>query len=187
MSVLVPKPESLARLIYVLRGEKVMLDADLAELDGVEARALNQAVARNRHRFPGDFMFRLTAEEYERIRPQFVTGSGGGRPNSSRNVMSSRRHRGRAYLPYAFTEQGVAMLSSVLRSPRAVEVNIAIMRTFVQLRRLMDSNRELARKIEALEKQYDEQFAVIFAAIKQLVAEDTARRARPRRVIGFKR
>jgi len=106
MSVLVPKPESLARLIYVLRGEKVMLDADLAELYSVEARALNQAVARNRYRFPGDFMFRLTAEEYERIRSQFVTGSGGGRPNSSQNVMSSRRHRGRAYLPLPSPNKG---------------------------------------------------------------------------------
>ena len=99
--------------------------------------------------------------------------------------MSSRRHRGRVYLPYAFTEQGVAMLSSVLRSPRAVEVNIAIMRTFVELRRLMDSNRELARKIEAMEKKYDEQFAVVFDAIKRLIVEDDARRASPKRRIGF--
>src|SRR5437868_9118079 len=99
--------------------------------------------------------------------------------------MSSRKHRGRAYRPYAFTEQGVAMLSSVLRSPRAVEVNIAIMRTFVQLRRLMDSNRQLARKIEAMEKRYDEQFTVVFEAIKRLIAEDDARRATPRRRIGF--
>ena len=94
-------------------------------------------------------------------------------------------HRGRSYRPYAFTEQGVAMLSSVLRSPRAVEVNIAIMRTFVQLRRLMDSNRNLARKIEAMERKYDEQFAVVFDAIKQLIAEDENRKARPRRSIGF--
>lgn len=95
--------------------------------------------------------------------------------------MSSRKHRGRTYLPYAFTEQGVAMLSSVLRSPRAVEVNIAIMRTFVQLRRLMDSNRDLARKIEAMERKYDEQFAAVFEAIKQLVAEDRAVKAQPQR------
>jgi hypothetical protein len=94
-------------------------------------------------------------------------------------------HRGRVYRPYAFTEQGVAMLSSVLRSPRAVEVNIAIMRTFVQLRRLMDSNRHLARKIEALEKKYDEQFAVVFDAIKRLIAEESARKALPKRRIGF--
>src|SRR5437868_14619481 len=99
--------------------------------------------------------------------------------------MSSRKHRGRAYRPYAFTEQGVAMLSSVLRSRRAVAVNIAIMRTFVQLRRLMDSNRELARKIEALERRYDEQFALVFEAIKQLVAEDETAKAAPTKRSGF--
>lgn len=135
-----------------------MLDSDLAVLYGVEARALNQAVKRNRHRFPEDFMFQLTANEAEGLRSvlksQIVTSSSTGRSNSSQFVMSSPKHRGRAYHPYAFTEQGVAMLSSVLRSPRAVEINIAIMRTFVQLRRLMDSNRELARKVETLEKKY---------------------------------
>lgn len=99
--------------------------------------------------------------------------------------MSFKQGKHRKYLPYAFTEQGVAMLSSVLRSPRAVEVNIAIMRTFVQLRRLMDSNRELARKLEALEKKYDQQFAVVFKAIKQLIEEDTARKAEPKRRSGF--
>jgi hypothetical protein len=103
----------------------------------------------------------------------------------SQSVIPSRKKFGGA-LPYAFTEQGVAMLSSVLRSPRAVEVNIAIMRTFVQLRRLMDGNRELARKIEAMEKKYDEQFAVIFEAIRQLIAEDEALKAEPKRTIGFK-
>ncbi len=101
----------------------------------------------------------------------------------SQLVTASRRNIGA--LPYAFTEQGVAMLSSVLRSPRAVEVNIAIMRTFVQLRRLMDSNRDLARKINAMEKKYDEQFAVVFDAIKQLIAEDEVRKAQPKRRIGF--
>jgi hypothetical protein len=118
-----------------------MFDADLAMLYGVEARNLNQAVKRNRKRFPPDFMFQLTQNEYDGIRSQFVTTSGPKKLNSSQIVMSSRKHRGRTYRPYAFTEQGVAMLSSVLRSKRAVEVNIAIMRTFVQLRRLMDSNR----------------------------------------------
>jgi hypothetical protein len=99
--------------------------------------------------------------------------------------MSSKKHRGHAYRPFAFTEQGVAMLSTVLRSSDAVEVNIAIMRTFVQLRRLMDSNRHLARKIETMEKKYDEQFAVVFDAIKRLIAEDEARKAQPKRRIGF--
>ena len=185
MASLIPKPENLAPLIFLVRGEKVLLDADLAALYRVEARALNQAVARNRGRFPADFMFQLSAEEYEGIRSRFVTASRGAGRNSSQTVMSSRKHRGLSYRPYAFTEQGVAMLSSVLRSPRAVEVNIAIMRTFVQLRRLMDSNRDLARRIEAMEKRYDEQFASVFDAIKRLIAEDDARKAQPKRRIGF--
>ena len=134
------------------------IDADLAALYGVSTRALNQAVKRNLGRFPDDFMFRLTDEEWLSIRSQVVTASP-SRTMMSQIVTSSRRNL-------------VAMLSSVLRSPRAVEVNIAIMRTFVQLRRLMDSNRRLARKIEALEKKYDEQFAVVFDAIKRLIAED---------------
>ena len=174
------KPENLARFVFFIRGEKVMLDSDLARLYGVEARALNQAVARNRKRFPADFMFQLTDKEYERIRSQFVTRSGRAE-HSSQTVMSTRKHRGHRYRPYAFTEQGVAMLSSVLRSSRAVEVNIAIMRTFVQLRRLMDTNRDLARKIEALEKKYDEQFAVVFDAIKELIASPDP----PKKQIGF--
>ncbi len=180
-----PKPENLAPLIFLVRGEKVLLDSDLAGLYGVEARALNQSVARNRARFPADFMFQLSAEEYEVIRSRFVTASKGAGRNSSQIVTSSRKHRGLRYRPYAFTEQGVAMLSSVLRSSRAVEVNIAIMRTFVQLRRLMDSNRDLARRIEALERRYDEQFASVFDAIKRLVAEDEGRKVRPKRRIGF--
>ena len=177
---IVLKPENIAQLVFFIRGEKVMLDADLAMLYGVEARSLNQAVARNRKRFPDDFMFQLSVKEYGSIRSQFVTAPARKR-NSSQTVMSSRKHRGRTYLPYAFTEQGVAMLSSVLRSARAVEVNIAIMRTFVQLRRLMDSNADLARKIEGLEKKYDEKFAVVFAAIKQLITPS----APPKRQIGF--
>jgi len=174
------KPENLARFVFFIRSEKVMLDSDLATLYGVEARALNQAVARNRRPFPADFMFQLTGKEYERIRSQFVTTSGRAE-HSSQTVMSTRKHRGHRYRPYAFTEQGVAMLSSVLRSSRAVEVNIAIMRTFVQLRRLMDSNRDLARKIEALEKKYHEQFAVVFEAIKELITPPSP----PKKQIGF--
>ena len=104
---------------------------------------------------------------------------------SRSQIVTLKRGQNTKYLAYAFTEQGVAMLSSVLRSPRAVEVNVAIMRTFVQLRRLMDSNRDLARRIEALEKRYDEQFAAVFDAIKRLVAEDDNRKARPKRSIGF--
>ncbi|MDP3512810.1 MAG: ORF6N domain-containing protein [Sulfuritalea sp.] len=185
MTTITPKPENLASLIFFIRGEKVLLDTDLAVLYGVEARALNQAVARNRKRFPDDFMFQVSEDEYEHIRSRFVTTSDAKDSNSSQSVMSTRKHRGLAYRPYAFTEQGVAMLSSVLRSPRAVEVNIAIMRTFVQLRRLMDSNRDLARKIEAMEMRYDEQFSAIFDAIKQLIADDQDRKAKPKRPIGF--
>jgi hypothetical protein len=181
------KPENLARLVFFIRGEKVMLDSDLATLYGVEARALNQAVARNRKRFPADFMFRVSRKEHESLRSQFVISNEAGTTDDSlqsvmrspgsrhdhltSQIVTSKKGRGgRRYLPYAFTEQGVAMLSSVLRSERAVEVNIAIMRTFVQLRRLMDTNRDLARKIEALEEKYDEKFAVVFEAIKQLIA-----------------
>lgn len=170
---LIPKPENLAAFVHALRGEKVMLDVDLAALYGVETGALNQAVKRNLDRFPADFMFRLSQGEAEAIR------------RSRSQAVILKRGQNLKYLPYAFTEQGVAMLSSVLRSPRAVEVNIAIMRTFVQLRRLMDSNRDLARKIEAMEEKYDEHFAVVFDAIKKLIADDDARKAQPKRRIGF--
>ena len=144
------------------------MKTDLAALYGVEARALNQAVARNPERFPEDFMFQLTDDEWGALRSQTVISNGRG---------------GRRYAPYVFTEQGVAMLSSVLRSQRAVEVNIAIMRTFVQLRRLMDSNRDLARRIDSLEARYDEQFSAVFEAIKQLITGDKQRRGK--RPIGF--
>jgi len=181
------KSENIAQLVFFVRGEKVMFDADLAKLYGVTTKALNQALRRNRERFPEDFAFQLTANEFAALRSQSVTLSAKGshpqslRANWSQFVTSSRKHRGARYRPYAFTEQGVAMLSSVLRSARAVEVNIAIMRTFVQLRRLMDTNRDLARKIEALEKKYDEQFADVFAAIKELIAPS----ATPGKQIGF--
>jgi len=178
-----PKPENLAPLVLAIRGEKVLLDAVLAELYDVGTKVLNQAVKRNLDRFPADFMFQLTAEEWEGMRSQSVTSFAKASPSRSQVVTASRRKI--SAVPYAFTEQGVAMLSSVLRSPRAVEVNIAIMRTFVQLRRLMDSNRDLARKIEAMEMKYDEQFSTIFDAIKQLIADDQARKTKPRRSIGF--
>ena len=167
MSAIAPKPENLAKLVFLIRGEKVLLDADLADLYGVATKVLNQAVKRNLDRFPEDFMFQLTPEEWGDMRSQVVT--------SSRRKLSA--------VPYAFTEQGVAMLSTVLRSERAVAVNIAIMRTFVQLRRLMDSNRDLRLRIEAMETRYDEQFSQVFDAIKQLIAEDKTRKAKP--PIGF--
>jgi len=167
------KPEGLACLIHLVRGEKVILSEHLADLYGVPVKVLNQAVKRNSARFPGDFMFQLTPEDAATIRA------------SRSQIVTLKRGQNTKYLAYAFTEQGVAMLSSVLRSPRAVEVNVAIMRTFVQLRRLMDSNRDLARRIEALEMRYDEQFAAVFDAIKRMVAEDDNRKARPKRSIGF--
>ena len=204
MAKITPKPENLAQLVFLVRGEKVLLDADLALLYGVETGALNRAVKRNIERFPNDFMFHLDSEDWENLKCQIGISSSPSAAANSKNrnspqsAMSSKQgallhsqivsaglHGGRRGLPYAFTEQGVSMLSSVLRSARAVEVNIAIMRTFVQLRRLMDSNRDLARKIEAMEMRYDEQFSAIFNAIKQLIADDQERKARPKRPIGF--
>jgi hypothetical protein len=127
-----PKPENLVPLVRFIRGERVLLDFDLAALYGVGTKVLNQAIKRNPNRFPADFMFQVSSDEWSRMRSQIVTASKGLERNWSQIVTSSRKHRGVRYRPYAFTEQGVAMLSSVLRSPRAVEVNIAIMRTFVQ-------------------------------------------------------
>ena len=168
-----PRPEDVVLLIHHIRAEKVLLSGDLATLYGVSAKALNQAYKRNISRFPADFAFQLSQAEAQAaasLRSQFVTLTRGSHMK---------------YLPYAFTEQGVAMLSSVLRSPRAIEVNIAIMRTFVQLRRLMDSNRDLAWKIDALEARYDEQFAIVFDAIKRLIADEDAAEMLHDRRIGF--
>lgn len=146
-----------------------MLDADLAALYGVPTKALVQAVKRNRARFPGDFMFQLTAEEAARLRSQTVTSKPG--------------RGGRRTRPYAFTEQGVAMLSSVLRSERAVAVNVEIMRAFVRLRAMLLGHEDLARKLAALERKYDAQFRVVFDAIRELMAPPS----KPRRPIGFER
>jgi len=158
--------ERIERQIYFLRGEKVLLSSDLAKLYQVEPRALVQAVKRNRERFPDDFMFQLSADEFKNLKSQIVTSSWGG----------SRRAR-----PYAFTEQGVAMLSSILRSRRAVQVNIEIMRAFVRLRRILGSNEELARKLATLESKYDSQFKIVFDAIRQLMAPPPSKK----RPIGF--
>ena len=156
---------AIERRIYSIRGERVMLDADLAALYGVETKALNQAVRRNLDRFPPDFMFALTLEEVGYLRSQIVT--------------SGLEHGGSRYLPSAFTEQGVAMLSSVLRSSRAVAVNVEIMRAYVRLRALLATHAGLALKLEALEQKYDGQFRVVFDAIRQLMAPgDSAERKR---------
>jgi hypothetical protein len=177
--------EQIARRIRHFRGEKVLLDFDLAALYGVETRVLNQAVRRNADRFPADFMFQLTSEEADKL-SQVVTPSVSGHDvsNSSQIVMSSGKYRGKRYRPYAFTEQGVAMLSSVLNSESAVKLNIAIMRAFVQLRRALEANRELARKFSELERRidkHDSEIAAILEAIRQLMAPP----AKTRREIGF--
>ncbi len=146
--------EQIENLILLLRGYKVILDSDLAELYEVDVKQLKRQVRRNRDRFPADFMFELSNEEYQSLRRHFGT---------------LKRGEHSKYPPYAFTEQGVAMLSSVLNSKRAVQVNIEIMRAFVQLRQLLASNTQLARKLAALEKKYDAQFKVVFDAIRQLM------------------
>ena len=161
--------ERIEGLILLIRGQKVMLDTALAALYGVETKVLNQAVKRNLARFPADFMFQLTKEEFDALRSQNVTAKPAGRG-------------GRRTPPYAFTEQGVAMLSSVLRSQRAVQVNIQIMRTFVKLRRMLATHEEFARKLAALERKYDHQFKVVFDAIRELM---TPPEPEPKRRIGF--
>ncbi len=160
------------RSIYSLRGQRVMLDETLADLYGVSVRELNQAVKRNMERFPEDFMFRLTAEEAESLRSQIVI----------LNVASRGGHR--KYRPYAFTEQGVAMLSGLLRSPRAIATNVAIMRAFVRLRQLLAEHAELARKLAALEKHYDGKFKIVFEAIRELMKPLDP--PQPRHRIGFR-
>src|SRR3989337_836613 len=137
----------------MIRGQKVMLDVDLAAIYGVTTKRLNEQVRRNLRRFPSDFMFQLTSEEAESLRSQIATSKRGGR----------------RYLPYVFTEQGVAMLSSVLNSERAIEVNILIMRAFVKLREMLATHKDLAKKLEGMEKNYDEQFKVVFEAIYELM------------------
>jgi len=159
--------EMIEKKIYLIRGHKVMLDSDLAELYEVPTRRLNEQFKRNIARFPSDFMFQLSPEEDENLRSQFAT--------------SSSRHGGRRYLPYVFTEQGVAMLSSVLNSERAIQVNIAIMRAFVKLREMIASNKDLAKRLDDLEKKYDTQFKIVFDAIRRLMTPPEPKR----RQIGF--
>jgi len=159
--------ERIEKAILLIRGQKVMLDVDLAVLYGVSTSNLNKAVSRNIERFPSDFMFQLTREEFDNLKFHFGTSSWGG----------TRK------MPRAFSEQGVAMLSSVLRSPRAIHVNIEIMRAFIRLRQMLASHTELARKLDALERKYDAQFKVVFEAIRQLMAPPEPKR----RPIGFRK
>ncbi len=170
--VALPQPpllrEKVERRILLVRGNKVMLDSHLAELYGVPTKRLNQQVRRNTKRFPADFMLKLTEAEAAALRSQIATSNDG--------------RGGRRYLPLAFTEQGVAMLSSVLTSDRAVEVNIAIMRTFVQLREMLATNKALAHRMEEMEKRYDHQFQLVFQTLRQL---RSPRQVRRKRIIGF--
>lgn len=159
--------EAIDSKILLIRGQKVLLSTHLAELYEVEPRALVQAVKRNIERFPEDFMFQLTREEFTNLKSQIVTSSWGGLRRAT---------------PFAFTEQGVAMLSSVLRSDRAIQVNIEIMRTFVRLRQILASHKDLARQLAALEKKYDAQFKVVFDAIRELMAPTAPNKQRS---IGF--
>jgi len=168
VSNIVASTPIVAAKIRIIRDVRVILDADIANLYGITTFNLNKAVARNRSRFPKDFMFRLTAREHQNL----IFQSG---------ISRSRRWGGARHAPYAFTEQGVSMLSSVLRSRRAVNVNIAIMRAFVELRRALATHEELRRKIEAIERRYDAKFEVVFSAIKQMLEPP----AKPKLTIGF--
>lgn len=160
-------PEVIATKIFVIRGKRAMLDSDLAILYGVKTKRLNEQVMRNKKRFPEDFMFQLTEEEANFLRSHFATSKRGGR----------------RYFPYVFTQEGVAMLSSVLNSERAIMVNIQIMRAFTQFRRLLLTHKDLRRKIEEMEKKYDAQFKVVFDALKKLLEPPSAKE---KRIIGFR-
>jgi len=173
---LVP-PERIERSILLIRGQKVMLDRDLVYLYGVTTKVLNQAVKRHEDRFPEDFMFQLTMEEAK----IWWTEVRGGSLRSQ--IVTLKRGQHIKYRPYAFTEHGILMLSSVLNSERAIKVNIEIMRTFVRLRRILASHADLARKLDSLEKKYDTQFKVVFDAIRQLMAPPEQKP--PKRRIGF--
>lgn len=167
MKALIPQ-EVIERKIYLIRGQKVMIDSDLADLYGVQTFNLNKAVKRNIDRFPSDFMFKLTKEETASL--IFQNG-----------ISKTSGRGGRRYLPYAFTENGVAMLSSVLNSQRAVHVNIQIMRTFTKLREIISAHKDLAKRLDALEKKYDSQFRVVFDAIRQMMEPPEPRKKK----IGF--
>ena len=182
--------EGIERRIYLIRGHRVMLSSDLAELYGVEPKVLVQAVNRNIERFPSDFMFRLENSELRSLKSQIVTSNGvtGSKirdvPKLLDNISKSGSMKGRGggrHYPYAFTEQGVAMLSSVLRSDRAIAVNIEIMRAFVNLKRELYTNAALAKRLDEMEGKYDKRFRIVFAAIKSLLMPE----ARPHKRAGF--
>ncbi len=162
--------ETIVQKIYLFRDFKVMFDSDLAELYGVELKRLNEQVKRNINRFPPDFMFQLDTDKYKSLRSHFAT-------------LETGRGKHRKYMPYVFTEHGILMLSSVLNSERAIQVNIQIMRTFSKLRNMLSTHEELKKKIESMENKYDSQFRIVFDVIKELITEEL----KPKRKIGFER
>lgn len=165
MKHIIPQ-EHIENKIYFIRGERVMLDNDLACLYGVSTKVFNQAVKRKKERFPGEFMFQLTKTEYENLRSQIVTSNWGGR----------------RYLPLAFTEHGIAQLSVVLNSKRAIQVNIQIIKSFIKLRQMALKYKDIWQKIEEMEKKYDKKFAVVFEALKSILL---AGPEKPKKIIGF--
>lgn len=169
-AALVPT-ERIEQAILLIRGHKVMLDSDLAALFNVETKALNRAIKRNLDRFPEDFMFQLTAKEHERLRYHFGT--------------SNKGRGGRRYRPYAFTEHGVVMAANVLNSKRAIEASVWVVRAFVRLRRVLATHAELSKRLDELEAKYDKHFAVVFEAIRELMAEDLD--AKPKGRMGFQK
>ena len=176
---LIASVEQIESQICLIRGQKVMLDADLAELYGIPTKVLNQAIKRNSERFPEDFMFQLTAEEFADLRCQ------GGISNLRSQIVTSNNPAGRGgrrHLPYAFTEHGAIMAASVLNSPRAIEASVQVVRAFVQLRQMLATNAELSGKLAALEKKYDIKFRAVFEAIRELMTPSDPKKKRP---IGF--
>ncbi|HCP08409.1 MAG TPA: DNA-binding protein [Candidatus Moranbacteria bacterium] len=174
--------ETIQQKIYYIRGEKVMFDKNLAELYGVETKVLNQAVKRSKKRFPSDFMFQLNNKEAEIfLRFQNGTSNRNEHKRSRSQIVTLKRGQNIKYLPRVFTEQGVAMLSSVLNSERAIQVNIQIMRTFTQIRKMLISHKDLQEKLDQMEKKYDKQFKIVFDTLRLLLKEDE----KPKNKIGF--
>ena len=171
--------ERIEQKIFVIRGERVMIDSDLAAIYGVETKMFTRAVKRNIDRFPGDFMFQLTVEEYETLRRQI--GTSNTETLKLQDASSKEGRGGRRYLPYVFTEHGALMAANILNSSRAVEASVQVVRAFVRMRNLLASNAELAKKVEALESKYDSQFKSIFDAIKKLMTPPD----KPKGGIGF--
>ena len=179
MPTLLKHVDDLSRLIITIRGQRVILDTDLAALYGASTKQLNQQIRRNKDRFPQDFMFQLSRSEFDHLRSQIVTASRADDLMRSQFVTASKRNI--RYLPYAFTEHGTIMAANVLNSPRAITMSVIVVRAFIRLRRMVLTVAELARKMNDLERKYDDQFKVVFEAIRQLMIPPQS----PRRRIGF--